>query len=160
MKTLYAVLITLVLCLPVTGQKPTKEMQIEVKYDKFKDETTISTPHLRKLGRHLFFGLTVLATHPGQSVAQPIDVVFVVGSPRSFYSSKSDMILLIDGARVTLEGESHLSLDTAAVTASLDLLKRIAEAQSVEGQIASIDFKLKPEDQQVIGKVWAYFSQH
>jgi hypothetical protein len=148
---------------PITthAQISTKQekVSIQIKYDRFRDETTVRAPLVVPSRNRLSLEILVSAVHPGREPASPKSVAFLVYSRGSFaYLSETQMILLIDGERVTLEGSSRLSSNVAFIPANLYLLKSIAEAKSVEGQISSVEFKVKPEQQRAIGRIAAYFS--
>jgi len=87
-----------------------------------------------------------------------------IGSSRSF-ESETTLIFLIDGERmrvdkvkradVSYSGDHYLEILITPIT--IESLKRLGAAASVEGQLGSMEFKLKPEHQTAI-KIVGYFS--
>lgn len=145
--------------------KPTKEdkrqaeeekrSRPEIKYDKFKDETTITTPMVLVSDN---LGLKVIAIYQGQTITAPRFLELIVYSLNTFtHSRDTEMILLIDDERVVLKGRADYSSYLGFIPITLHTLKRIVGAKSVEGQIESVEFKLKPEHQKAIARITAYF---
>jgi len=122
---------------------------IQVRYDKFKDVTTVTTMMGVGTVRHLSI-FTVAAMREGQSTAS---------TPR-FYLSFSDiddsdakLILLIDGVRSTLTPASG----TAIFPTDIEQLAKIGAANSVEGQVGSVEFALTPAQRAQMKRFVEYF---
>lgn len=78
------------------------------------------------------------------------------------YGDNVEMILLIDGDRVRLDGKALGYLmagwRAAVIYIRPNILEYIAKAKVVEGQFGSLQFKLRPEDQEKIAAFVRYFA--
>lgn len=152
MRKLLVVSILAVLPMATYGMSPQASKSpkdIQVRYDKFKDVTTVTTMMGVGTVRHLSI-FTVAAMREGQSTAS---------TPR-FYLSFSDiddsdakLILLIDGVRSTLTPASG----TAIFPTDIEQLAKIGAANSVEGQVGSVEFALTPAQRAQMKRFVEYF---
>ena len=114
-------------------------------------------------------GIYVTAHYDGKAPVLPNTVVFaitVMGSNRSL-EYDYEFILLINGERhkfgelirPRLDYSSGTFFETTALQMSVDTLKRIANAQTVEGKIGPKEFTIRPEVQNVLKTLLAHFEK-
>jgi len=150
----------LVFALPIVGQS---NEELKIKYDRFKDETTVGIS-LGKIEPGWGDSVThiIAATHPGQKpqVSSSTKFTWMITAPRIPPYGKTELILLVDEARIRLEGaaSSGGSSRVAMIPINLDTLRRVSNANVVEGQVGKSEFKLTPEDREKIATFLKYFA--
>jgi hypothetical protein len=153
----------------LSGLAAGQKGKLQVKYDRFKDLTTVTVPAMRLTGSVLR-GLmaTVIGTHDGERRAAPKEVgllFFSFSDTTQFDDETISLIFLVDGERINASDVKRVERSYSSgsyhegvfAPMSAAMLKRLADAKSVEGQLGSIEFKLKPEYQAWIGEVADYF---
>lgn len=168
MKQLYAVLITLLICVSVLGQKTI----IKAEYDRFKDQTAVRGERQVISGikkRDFSMSMEIVARHPGKEPVAPEDVTLIFRCVAQYayqFSAHPTLTFIVDNERVSVEEVNCDGLlspgpyqELVFAYVPLNDLTRLAKARTVEGQLGSIEFILTPQNQKAISEVLGYFSR-
>jgi hypothetical protein len=128
---------------------------LQVKYDKFKDETTVSYVRLNVVKTDL--SMIIAADYPGEKLAKDHDEFSLSFGCRAVCFSPSlstKLIMLVDGERITLTPlSSRPSIDLAIFMLSRVQLKKLADAKLVEFQVGSYEGVFLDPDHENIKKM-------
>ena len=133
--------------------------QIERKYDRFKDETTVRlNPQLiRQIARpREELTLSAEATYKGERQIRPKDVKLIFGSiaEQNVYHDEADVTFIVDGKRIkagtaymiTALPSPNLVKVTLKLTLPFDTFLEIANGKDVEMQLGQTELKLAAKD--------------
>ena len=134
-------------------------VELEIKYDRFKKQTVVSTkPYNIPLSKICF---SLLATFQGETPIKPPETILVGfdsknNSWRFLTCNTTD--LLLDNESLSLGEGKHRGdvLSSGGVFESIfyfisfDILKKISEAKQIEGKICNTEFILTPKEHQDI----------
>ena len=160
--TILALLFLVAVTLPAIRQdKPTAmaRQQIERKYDRFKDETTIKlNPQLiQQIARpREELTLSAEATYKGEGRVRPknVDLIFGSTAEHNVYHDDADVDPRVDGKRIkagtaymiTALPSPNLVKVTLKLTLSFDTFLEIANGKEVEMQLGQTELKLAEKD--------------
>jgi hypothetical protein len=161
-KTILAVQFLVVITLSAMGQDRPAGItgpQIERKYDRFKDETTVklNPQQIQRISRpREELTLSVEATYKGERQVRPKDVNLIFGSmaEHNVYHDEADVIFIIDGKRIkagtaymmTALPSPNLVKVTLKLTLPFDTFLEIANGKDVEMQLGQTELKLAEKD--------------
>ena len=146
---------------------------LQIKYDESKDATSVTTDRDMWLFGTSGDGLAIKAagTYIGgtKTAASGVELkllLFSTGTAWRFDPGDTSLIFLLDGdRRISIAnakqdyrgsmGDRHLEFFSVAIT--LENLREIANAKTVEGQIGSTDFALKADHQKILRRFVNYF---
>jgi hypothetical protein len=133
--------------------------QIERKYDRFKDQTTLRLKPLliRQIARpREELSLSVEATYKGEQPERPKDVRLIFDSvaERYLYYDKADVFFIVDGKRIDAGTADmmnafpspNLVKVTLALPVPLDTFTEIANGKEVELKLGPTELRLLEKD--------------
>lgn len=159
-KPLPFLILVLVSVLSLHAQKPPKGL--EVKYDKFQDETLVITDYLYTGSRdqtvwfeYTFRGQTLKAD-AGEFVMVVADKC---GSRYCFYDFDAEIVFLIDGERLKKSNPDHqLASDIILFDLTRSELAKIANAKTVEFQVGRREGAIRSEDLSILKSLLTFTS--
>jgi hypothetical protein len=145
-----------------------QKSRLEIKYDRFKDETTIRTPQMVIPGvanEHLSFSFA--AAYPGRTKTQPetVTLEFLLEAPYAQFPDDAELILLVDGQRIKLGAITHVrderrygtTYQAGSFSATLDIITRVAHGSVIEGQLGPYEFRFLRQHMEGIRQLATYF---
>jgi hypothetical protein len=140
-------------------QTDSTSQQIERKYDRFKDQTTVSLKpqmisHVTRPREEL--SLSVEATYKGERPSRPkeVSLIFHSVAERYVYYDKADVVFIVDSRRVeagtaymmNAMPSPNLVKVKLKLTLPFDTFRQIAGGKEVELKLGSTELKLKEKD--------------
>lgn len=142
------------------------------KYDKFKDRTTFATSPMRLKGTHLSIVLQAAFWSPGTLPTRPQNATLYIDADdtvRRILKSNRSLIFLIDGVRLKLgemewldstyiPGGRYYSgsvIDELGIVVTWETLIKIANGQSVEFQVGTVEAALDDSHRALLKKLIA-----
>jgi len=135
-----------------------------IKYDRFKDRTTLSTPELALERRarcdHLSF--TAHASFDGKDLSKRDPTIFTLSvwavDTDGDDISGNELIILVDGTRISLQLIDPD--DSIAVIIDEATLRVLATAKEIEGRVNGCEFKVLPREITKITDMYRQLTQH
>ena len=163
LKTILAILFSICAVLPVAqGQNMPADStggQIERKYDRFKDQTTVRLKALfiRQIARpREELSLSVEAIYKGEQPERPKDVrlIFESVAERYLYYDKAEALFIVDGKRIDAGAADmmnafpspNLVKVTLALTLPFDTFIEITNGKKVELKLGPTELRLPEKD--------------
>jgi hypothetical protein len=135
------------------------DQQIERRYDRFKDQTTVSLKSLllRQIARpREELSLSVEATYKSQQPARPKEMRLIFDSVAEhyLYYDKAEALFIVDGKRIDAGAAGmmnalpspNLVKVTLALTLPFDTFVEIANAKGVELKLGPTELRLSEKD--------------
>lgn len=142
------------------------------KYDKFKDRTTFATSPMRLKGTHISIVFQAAFGSPGKLPSKPQNATLYIDADdtvRRIFKSNRSLIFLIDGERLKLgemewldstyiPGGRYYSgsvIDELGIVVPWETLIKIANGQSVEFQVGTVEAALDDSHRALLKKLIA-----
>jgi hypothetical protein len=132
--------------------------EIQIKYDKFKNRTVVSTdPKRTEIGTKLHPALNLVGSYPGQTPSRPMDcqLGFVLTNPSWAYLRCHYLYCLADGNPVELPPSKHHGdvgrgsvLEQVFVWVSFSIIEQLSKSERVEFKLCNTEFTLTENQMQ------------